>query len=406
MSKSGRGEAGEGHPSGNAPPEPRKEEVTGNQADEAASGFDTGEFRLKLRGEIEERVKAELEKRDKAASHLRWVVGLVFAIVVAAGYFFLDSVARSTAEAKAETEVANRIPKVETVTNKVLKSAHFKKEVEEGVRATTKDGLPVAVKAEVTAQMIEAKRGLQPPSVDDVTTSVLDSNRFLLHVEETARENSTKVVEAKVRTEVSSQMEEAKQELQPPSVEEVVRGVVDSDDFEAVEKDVQLAAPVGTIVAWWGKTAPSGWAICAGQAFEKDWNTKSLSELFGSKLPDLRGYFLRGLSDPGIGKVPSPKRDSGRKLGSTQEWGTGLPKKGFSTDTKGSHTHDVDIVREHETYQQRIEGGLSGAIGTTRPMTVRTFRTDAAGSHSHKVTGGDVETRPMNVAVNWIVRVR
>lgn len=48
--------------------------------------------------------------------------------------------------------------------------------------------------------------------------------------------------------------------------------------------------PVGTIVAFWGTTAPAGWRICNGQP----------------GTPDLRGVFLRGLDnernfDPGRG---------------------------------------------------------------------------------------------------------
>lgn len=66
-----------------------------------------------------------------------------------------------------------------------------------------------------------------------------------------------------------------------------------------------LGNPVGTVIMYYGVTAPNGYLACDGQEFEKS-QYPELAKLLGSesddgsesdekcKVPDLRGYFIRG----------------------------------------------------------------------------------------------------------------
>lgn len=52
-----------------------------------------------------------------------------------------------------------------------------------------------------------------------------------------------------------------------------------------------VGVPVGTIVDYYGTTAPNGWLICDGR--EVPTTMSQLRNLIGSKTPDLRGRFRR-----------------------------------------------------------------------------------------------------------------
>ena len=66
--------------------------------------------------------------------------------------------------------------------------------------------------------------------------------------------------------------------------------------------------PVGTVIMYYGPTAPTGYLECDGQSTS---GYNELEELIGATTPDLRGEFVRGWSN-------GRNVDSGRTLGSTQ----------------------------------------------------------------------------------------
>lgn len=135
-------------------------------------------------------------------------------------------------------------------------------------------------------------------------------------------------------------------------------------------------APIGSIVSYAGATAPSGYLICNGALVSRT----TYADLFAAigttygagdgsttfKLPDLRGEFIRGL-DNGRGV------DSGRALGSWQ------------VDLFKSHTHTITNVI-------MLGGGYMPYSNIAGPQTGTT-----------NATGG-VETRPRNVAMNYIIK--
>lgn len=194
--------------------------------------------------------------------------------------------------------------------------------------------------------------------------------------------------------------------------------------------------PAGTILAFGGTNAPLGYLMCAGQSLNREDYPdlfKSIGTAFGSadlstfNLPDLRGRFLRGTDDPdGTGTAfasanRDPNSDSraamatggntGSNLGSVQDDATARPKTGFTysgnTSTGGAHTHPITGPWSSS------EGGDGTASVLTDDQIFgqRTFPIIAgsAGSHSHTYSGsisagGDLETRPRNAYVNYIIK--
>ncbi|MFH2124141.1 MAG: phage tail protein [Pseudomonadota bacterium] len=126
----------------------------------------------------------------------------------------------------------------------------------------------------------------------------------------------------------------------------------------------QWFTPVGTIVAYWGATAPDGWLLCDGSTIETQY--VNLIALVGSTVPDLRGVFLRGL-------------DAGKSLDPNRVLGS------YQADEFKSHTHRYhnQVGGDHNGYNPA--GGWEG------------------GDHDTGAAGGS-ETRPKNIAVNYIIK--
>jgi microcystin-dependent protein len=146
--------------------------------------------------------------------------------------------------------------------------------------------------------------------------------------------------------------------------------------------------PIGAILAFYGSTIPSGWLLCDGSTFSAT-TYPSLQTFLGSTtLPDLRGYFLRGLDTTGTvdtqtGRtLKSIQQDAFESHNHTGSTGNGLSSVTYSTDEGGNATNNVCITGN-----------------TTVASSMLT--------HSHTVTinaTGGLETRPVNVAVNYIIK--
>ncbi|MGJ7842522.1 phage tail-collar fiber domain-containing protein [Escherichia coli] len=151
------------------------------------------------------------------------------------------------------------------------------------------------------------------------------------------------------------------------------------------------ALPVGVPVPWPSATPPTGWLKCNGAAFSAEEYPELAKAYPTNKLPDLRGEFIRGWDDGrGI--------DAGRVLLSIQ---AGMLEK---------HRHPVvandgydskeewelaAIFRRAYTQGKGLDGTSAG--GTLIPSPTLHTR----GSIGN--TGGN-ETRPRNIAFNYIVR--
>ena len=174
----------------------------------------------------------------------------------------------------------------------------------------------------------------------------------------------------------------------------IAAGAVDSSHLSA--NVTGSFTPPGVVVAYAGVTAPTGWAMCDGSAVSRT----EFASLFGAigtshgtgdgnttfHLPDYRGRFLRGV-DGGTARDPNaatrtamaPGGNSGASVGTVQ--GSAV----------GQHEHNLFI-------RGTASSTGSGLMAATASI---------ASSQSTSSTGSGIgsETRPINAAVNYIIKL-
>lgn len=176
-------------------------------------------------------------------------------------------------------------------------------------------------------------------------------------------------------------------------------GAASSDDV------LKAANPIGTIIAYYGATAPYGYLPCNGQTISSSTFPSLVSFLGGTTsatLPDLRGEFLRGW-DNGRGV------DIGRALRTAQ------------TDLVKNHIHkDLGLVDNtavpgisgvsNATLTSSVWGKVYGTSAGTLRSYLSTNTTNGftgggvGGLDSGPVSGGGTENRPRNVSVLFCIK--
>ncbi|EHY7883734.1 phage tail protein [Escherichia coli] len=160
------------------------------------------------------------------------------------------------------------------------------------------------------------------------------------------------------------------------------------------------ALPVGVPVPWPSATPPTGWLKCNGAAFSAEEYPELAKAYPTNKLPDLRGEFIRGWDDGrGI--------DTGRAL------------LNWQPHTILDHAHYMELwtgdglaagsAREGVNPGILATYGDGGIVKTDEPGLKVPSSLRALSSRSVKRYGeisGNVgtETRPRNIAFNYIVR--
>lgn len=174
---------------------------------------------------------------------------------------------------------------------------------------------------------------------------------------------------------------------------------------EEKEQEPPKAAeiPTGTITAYWGTgSAPDGWLFCNGMVIDRRKapqygplvdHLNRVAGLAGgdtASLPDLRGLFLRGMNMSGAEGETAATRDpsSDRALGHIQE------------DKIARHIH-----RFLMPWQTKMGGSGSGYEDQLRkdPDAWREHFTGDTDEDYSPVFGS--ETRPINIAVNFIIKI-
>lgn len=191
------------------------------------------------------------------------------------------------------------------------------------------------------------------------------------------------------------------------------------------------ANPPGTILAFAGTAIPVGYLLANGASLSRT----TYAQLFGVigttygnadastfNIPDLRGEFLRGL-DNGRGI------DSGRNLGTFQNWQLANHTHTFVGDAIPAHTHtataSTDPGHTHPIIraQNNNVGNGSPYYTTANGSNGYGANTEAAGSHAHTISvaaagagtptgtitvaGGTTnssESRPRNIAVQFLIK--
>ncbi|WJW93194.1 phage tail protein [Enterobacter pseudoroggenkampii] len=157
-----------------------------------------------------------------------------------------------------------------------------------------------------------------------------------------------------------------------------------------IEADIDKYIPVGFPLPWPQATPPVGWLKCNGASFDKVKYPKLGMAYPSGVLPDLRGEFMRGWDD-GRGV------DSGRGVLSAQldalQKMTGTASNGAATGFINNSTSIVTGVFKRGT---ATYGNTTGQDPNYQGVDL-TF-------DSSLVARSATETRPRNVAFNYIVR--
>jgi hypothetical protein len=170
----------------------------------------------------------------------------------------------------------------------------------------------------------------------------------------------------------------------------------------------QNGVPTGTIVAFIGTVAPTGWLICDGSAIPNTPYYANLKAMLGNATttPALQAMFLRG-AGAGNGKI-------GPAVMGAQMDALGSHNHGVNilTTTNGNHSHSIGrrSNSDNGAYDSGDLHKTENSASTTDRSNIGYFNTDPAGNHNHYVIGntantGDTETRPINWGVNWIIKI-
>lgn len=184
----------------------------------------------------------------------------------------------------------------------------------------------------------------------------------------------------------------------------------------ALEARIQQAVPVGTVLPYAGTTAPPGFLLCQGQVVSRT-TYAALLQVIGVRhgggdgvnsfnIPDYRGRFLRGWNNSS-GRDPNASTRTamatggatGDSIGTLQDHATALPvNTAFTINSAGEHLH-----------QAPTSTGGAGSYEVPPALStgydyIGAAPTTTAGSHNHALTGGDAETRPINVNINYIIK--
>lgn len=189
--------------------------------------------------------------------------------------------------------------------------------------------------------------------------------------------------------------------------------------------------PVGTITAYGGASAPTGWLLCDGSAINGAYT--ALIALVGANTPDLRGRFPMGKTAAGTGSTllgtggsntiaegnlpaHTHANTASASTSVTVNSGGGHSHTA-SSDSQGSHAHDFSTsgdqgAHQHSLYVDQLDSsvahghGTDGSLisgtsatpeGNTRAFTEtlvsgyegkhsHSGTTDSRGSHSHTIT--------------------
>ncbi|HAX2329973.1 TPA: hypothetical protein JW685_002199 [Escherichia coli] len=168
------------------------------------------------------------------------------------------------------------------------------------------------------------------------------------------------------------------------------------------------AFPPGVPLPWPSDTPPSGYAIMQGQTFDKAKYPKLAIAYPSGKLPDMRGWTIKG--KPASGRAVLSQEQDGIKshTHTASVSNTDLGSKTTSSSGSGSGTASViqgTASPEGSGDWTAYGPGSGSTITVTMPSHTHTV---ALGSHGHGVTvnaTGNTENTVKNIAFNYIVRL-
>lgn len=178
-------------------------------------------------------------------------------------------------------------------------------------------------------------------------------------------------------------------------------------DSTGVISETKADVPTGAVTAFAMSTVPSGWLECNGDLISRTTYADLFAQIgttYGAgdgsttfKLPDLRGYFVRGW-DHGRGV------DSGRAIGSNQ---TSQNLAHTHTGTAPPHTHVVNASGSSRYGANGTSIGTSwyGSSGDSTRAGPATVTTESSTTLTLAIdSSGGSEARPINTAMMYCIK--
>jgi tail collar domain len=168
-------------------------------------------------------------------------------------------------------------------------------------------------------------------------------------------------------------------------------------------------SPPGTVSAYMGTNAPTGWLLCDGSAISRI-NYAALFAVIGTasgqgdgsatfNLPDMRGVFLRGVNGARSDSYADPD-DNTLRTNIFAGGNTGNAVGSYQADMFASHNHTIGIGSDGTVIAGNI---LQGTSGVTFRFSSSGINGDFNGADGSHYAGGS-ETRPKNTYVNYIIK--
>lgn len=160
-----------------------------------------------------------------------------------------------------------------------------------------------------------------------------------------------------------------------------------------------IGNPVGTIIAYYGTTAPDGYLACDGSTFSATTYPELRTLLNSTILPDLRVEFLRGM-DNGRGLDPNVATRSNGVDGTPTGVGS------VQTDALQEISGTYGSMSLTDTSAPITSGAFydAGLSGTWTSQHANTWASRAIGFLAGRVARTSTETRPHNVAVLYCIK--
>lgn len=355
--------------------------------------------------DVEKAAKAAINARIKLITRVLGIPGLVIGIsILATAKTAVESSLLKDIEDKIgakviahETEIKQIIDEEKANLEKTEDAVKEANNAQDKARKKISDEV---LEARLAVASLKARTG----SLDEFITSTRNKTTREFSSIQTQRERARKDLDylntrtAKIRDLIS------KLDKQGVEAQAVKDALIKDGAIDEIEKIARSACPVGTVVAWAGKTAPTGWKICDGDPlkiadFEKLYKALDDGKIYGKSgdefnLPNYQGYFLRGVSK---NKEQDPDRDMrtdrqnnrvGPVVGSIQGDSIEDHNHVIRTDGSAGHKHDkggITLAGRHD-FHSKDDGNKDHG-----------YKTDKKGGN---------ETRPKNVYVHWIIKVK
>ena len=184
----------------------------------------------------------------------------------------------------------------------------------------------------------------------------------------------------------------------------------DNVTTQIVSNQLVALFPSGMLTPYAGSAIPAGWLLCDGSAVSRT----TYSTLFASigvsygygdnsttfNIPDCRGMFLRGVSGSS-GNDP----DASSRTAANTGGATGNNVGSLQGNTFTSHSHGVTDPGHAHTVQASYFGGPNQYVATNGDPSSYTSPTTTVTTGISINNNGGSETRPLNLYVNYLIKV-